>query len=77
MTKCTVPVTVSRATIGPCESCGVRGPLEHHVDPRDDVRAMCRDCHRLAHRDPAGMVWHDVAEMAAHWEPYYAEMERD
>lgn len=60
-----------------CQTCGIRGTLHTHVDAGGSVRALCSDCHHTAHRDPAGMLWNDAAEMAAYWEPYWAELERD
>ena len=60
-----------------CQVCGVRATLHTHRAARGDVQALCRDCHHAAHIDPAGMVWADAAEMAAHWEPYWSELERD
>jgi len=62
-----------------CQTCGIRAPctdLHTHRGACGDVQALCRPCHHAAHRDPAGMVWEDAAEMAAYWEPFWCELER-
>lgn len=62
-----------------CQTCGIRVPstdLHTHRGQRGDAVALCRGCHHAAHRDPAGMVWEDAAEMAAYWEPFWSELER-
>lgn len=81
MTPCHVDAATRRAVLEhagyACQTCGVRTALHTHRDARGDYRALCRECHHAAHRDPAGMWWRDVADMAAEWEPYWLQLERD
>ena len=70
---------------GCCETCGERRRLEaHHTtyeregrEYADDLRMVCRDCHRRAHVDAAGSFWADPEEMESHWAYFWSAMERD
>jgi len=73
-----------------CEQCGRRLALElHHLryrdddglliygsETRNDLRALCRDCHHQQHLDPNGEFWHDPEAMAEHWDPYHDALEK-
>jgi 5-methylcytosine-specific restriction endonuclease McrA len=58
-----------------CENCGDLAPLElHHLhydteghESPDDLKALCRNCHRSAHVAPNGDFYVDPQEMAAEW----------
>lgn len=70
---------------GCCEICGQRAALEFHRttherlghERTDDVLAVCQPCHTNAHRDPAGDMWDDPDELAAHWDAFHHAMEKD
>jgi hypothetical protein len=70
---------------GCCETCGERRSLEaHHTtyeregrEHVDDLRMLCRDCHRRAHVDLAGDFWADPEEKESHWGYFWSAAERD
>ncbi len=70
---------------GCCEICGRRAALDFHRTTHeqlgherpDDVLALCETCHEAAHVDPAGEVWDNPDDMAAHWEAFHHAMEKD
>lgn len=70
---------------GRCEVCATPAALEFHrttherpgQERPDDVLAVCHDCHTAAHRDPAGQMWDDPDDMAAHWDAFHHAMEKD
>lgn len=83
MKQSTIPVATRKSVLtrawGRCESCGRRAALDlHHLHYRsvgeekpEDLRALCRECHDAAHRDPNGEFWRDPEEKAAYWDSYH------
>ena len=69
---------------GCCEECGGNVELTlHHLhydsvgfESQDDLAALCWDCHKSKHVDPAGVYWRDPQEMQCHWSYYYEELDR-
>lgn len=69
---------VNRRSGGCCENCGLMLPLElHHLhyetvgwERPDDLKALCRDCHRSEHVDMVGEFWRDPQDMECYWATY-------
>lgn len=75
---------------GRCEECHRAVALElHHLRYLDgldsirgretpsDLEALCRDCHKRRHIDPAGDWWNDPEEMENHWAGYWNEISKE
>lgn len=81
-----IPTAVRQAVLkranGCCEECqtpvAMFSKLElHHLhydteghEREDDLRALCRSCHREAHVDDAGVFWADPQERENFWALY-------